>query len=72
MVLLVVFISSVVVGEAIAVGIGLLVERYTTPYIGLLTFIALYFAMFWAAWVFAVRITAPSSGLGGWSSNAQK
>jgi hypothetical protein len=53
--LLIVFIISLVIGEAIAVGVGLLVERHTTPYTGLVTFIACYFAMFWLAWRFAVR-----------------
>jgi hypothetical protein len=59
--LLIVFIISLVIGEAIAVGVGLLVERHTTPYTGLVTFIACYFAMFWLAWRFAVRITEPRS-----------
>jgi membrane protein implicated in regulation of membrane protease activity len=59
--LLVVFLISVVVGQVISVGIGLLVERQVTPYAGLVTFIACYFAMFWLAWRFAVRITEPGS-----------
>jgi hypothetical protein len=41
------------------IGVGLLVERHATPYTGLVTFIAFYFAMFWVAWRFAVRVTAP-------------
>jgi hypothetical protein len=61
--LLVVFIISVLVGQSISVGIGLLVERQTTPYTGLLTFIVCYFAMFWLAWRFAVRVTEPRSRL---------
>jgi membrane protein implicated in regulation of membrane protease activity len=59
--LLVVFIISVIVGQAISIVIGLLVERQVTPYAGLVTFIACYFAMFWLAWRFAVRITEPRS-----------
>jgi hypothetical protein len=57
--LLVVFIISVVIGQSLSIGLGLLVERYSTPYTGLLTFIGSYFAMFWLAWRFAIRITAP-------------
>jgi len=41
----------------------LVVERYSTPYTGLVTFIASYFAMFWVAWRLAVRITEPLSRL---------
>jgi hypothetical protein len=40
-----------------------MVERYSTPYTGLLTFMASYFAMFWIAWRLAVRITEPRSRL---------
>jgi hypothetical protein len=42
------------------------VERHTTPYTGLVTFISAYFLMFWLAWRFAVRITGPSTRLGAW------
>jgi hypothetical protein len=59
--LLLVFIASLLVGQSISVGIGLLVERHATPYTGLVTFIVCYFAMFWMAWRFAVRITEPRS-----------
>jgi hypothetical protein len=57
--LLLVFLISLLVGQSISVGIGLLVERHATPYTGLVTFIVLYFAMFWVAWRFAVRVTEP-------------
>jgi hypothetical protein len=40
-----------------------LVERHSTPYAGLVTFIVFYFAMFWAAWRFAVRVTEPRRGI---------
>ena len=63
--LLVVFLVTLLIGQALSIGMGLLVERHTTPYTGLITFIALYFAMFWLAWMFAVRITAPGARLGG-------
>jgi hypothetical protein len=59
--LLLVFLASLLVGQSISVGIGLLVERHATPYTGLVTFIVCYFAMFWMAWRFAVRVTEPRS-----------
>ncbi len=71
--LLFVFIVSLVVGQALSIFAGLLVERHYSPYAGLVTFIALYFVMFWVAWKFAVRITDPSTRLGSWlSSSAEK
>jgi hypothetical protein len=57
--LLVVFIMTLAVGQMISVGVGLLVERQTSPYTGLITFIAMYFATFLVAWRLSVRITAP-------------
>jgi hypothetical protein len=57
--LLFVFLTSLLVGQSISVGVGLLVERHATPYTGLVTFIVCYFAMFWVAWRFAVRVTEP-------------
>ena len=57
--LLLVFLASLLVGQSISVGVGLLVERHATPYTGLVTFIVCYFAMFWVAWRFAVRVTEP-------------
>jgi hypothetical protein len=59
--LLIIFIISLVIGQSLSIGLGLLVERYSTPYTGLVTFIGSYFAMFWLSWRFAVRITAPRS-----------
>jgi hypothetical protein len=59
--LLVIFLISVVIGQSLSIGLGLLVERYSTPYTGLITFIGSDFVMFWLAWRFAVRITAPRS-----------
>jgi hypothetical protein len=59
--LLIVFIISLVIGQSLSIGLGLVVERYSTPYTGMVTFIGSYFVMFWLAWRFAVRITAPRS-----------
>jgi hypothetical protein len=61
MALLFTFIICVIVGQSISLGLGLIVERYSTPYTGLLTFMASWFAMFWIAWRLAVRITEPRS-----------
>jgi hypothetical protein len=63
--LLIAFIILLVIGQSLSIGLGLLVERYSTPYTGMVSFIASYFVMFWVAWRFAVRITAPRSRLGG-------
>ena len=70
--LLIIFIISLVIGQSLSIGLGLLVERYSTPYTGLVTFITSYFLMFWLAWRFAVRITAPRSPERGGLSSAGK
>jgi len=57
--LLIVFVLTLLVGQSISIGIGLTVERYSTPYTGVIAFITSYFAMFWLAWRLAVRLTAP-------------
>jgi hypothetical protein len=57
--LLLVFLGTLLVGQSLSIGIGLLVERHATPYADLMAFIACYFAMFWLAWMFAVRVTKP-------------
>jgi hypothetical protein len=63
MALLLTFIVCLLIGQSLSIGVGLLVERYSTPYTGLVTFIVCYFAMFWLAWRLAVRITEPRSRL---------
>ncbi len=62
--LLLVFIGNVAIGQAIAIFLGLAVERYHSPYAGLVTFIALYFIAFVLAWRLAVKLTAPGTRLG--------
>jgi hypothetical protein len=62
--LLLAFVISLLVGQSISVGIGLLVERHATPYTGLVTFLVCFFAMIWLAWHIAVRVTEPRSRLG--------
>jgi hypothetical protein len=63
MTLLLTFIVCLLIGQSLSIGVGLLVERYSTPHTGLVTFIVCYFAMFWLAWRLAVRITEPRSRL---------
>jgi hypothetical protein len=57
--LLIVYLMTLVIGQAIAVAVGLTVERFYSPYTGLVVFIPLYFCVFWLAWLLAVRLTAP-------------
>ena len=47
MTLLLVFIVNVVIGQALAIFLGLAAERLHSPYAGLITFIVLYFSVFW-------------------------
>jgi hypothetical protein len=63
--LLIVFIVILLIGQGIAVSLGLAVERMTSPYTGLVTFIGLYFLVFVVAWWLAVRVT------GGFRSSAK-
>jgi len=59
--LLIVYIFSVIVGQSVSITVGLLVDRYFSSYTGLMVFIAMYFVVFWLAWRFSVRVTAPKS-----------
>ena len=54
--LLLTFLICLLVGQSLSIGLGLLVERYSTPVVANITS---YFAMFWLAWRVAVRITEP-------------
>jgi hypothetical protein len=58
MTLLIVYVASILVGDLVAVGIAELVEYYSKT-ASLWVFLALYFAVFWIAWRFAVHVTAP-------------
>ncbi len=57
--LIVTYLLTLIVVQSISIGAGLLVDRYYSSYGGLMVFIVLYFFMFWLAWQFAVRVTAP-------------
>jgi hypothetical protein len=59
--LLLVYLASLVVGQSIAVSVGLLVDRHYSTHGGLMVFIALYFGMFWLCWRIAVRVTEPKA-----------
>ena len=69
--LLLIFLVALLIGQSLSIGLGLLVERHATPYTGLVTFIACYFAMFWLAWRFAFRITESRGRLGRWAGSAE-
>jgi len=57
---LLVFVTSLVVGQSISIGAGLMVERLVSPYAGLVTFVGFYLAMFWLTWRLAVHVTGRS------------
>lgn len=59
LVLVAVFFVITMVGQTVAVSLGLLVERYLTAHAGVITFVICYFAVFWIAWRLAVRLTEP-------------
>jgi hypothetical protein len=58
-----VYFSYSVLGQGLSILLGLTVERYASPYTGLVTFIAAYFALFWFAWKAAVWLTEPGKRL---------
>jgi hypothetical protein len=59
--LLIAYVALVVVGQAGTIVIGLLIDYYYSPAVSLTVSIALYFFMFWLAWIVAVRVTEPKS-----------
>ena len=70
---LLIYVACMVVGQAIAVGIGLALDPYS-PTLALSVFIPLYYAMYWVAWRGALFLgdrskepAADSSGDGGGS-----
>jgi len=48
------------IGDAIAVFLGLVIEKFA-PAISMPIFLTMYFAVLWGAWVIAVRITEPKT-----------
>ena len=59
--LLIAYLACLFVTQAVAVGIGLVVDKAYSPYAGLVVFLVCYFTMFWVGWQIAVRITEPKS-----------
>jgi hypothetical protein len=59
--LLIVYVVIVVIGDAIAYGIGAAVERMWSPAVSLPVFLLLFFAVFGFGWLLAVRLTAPAA-----------
>ena len=71
---LIVYIFCVIIGQAIAVGVGLLIDPYSTT-AALAVFIPTYYGMYWVAWRIALLIVdrsprseADSSGGAGGSA----
>ena len=56
---LIVYLFCLIVGQAAAVGIGLLIDPYSKT-IALAVFIPLYYAMYWLAWRLALFIADPT------------
>jgi hypothetical protein len=51
-----IYVLFVVIGDAAAVTIATMVERFSEP-VSLMVFFALFILVFWLAWVLAVRVT---------------
>jgi cytochrome c biogenesis factor len=64
MTLIIAFVISVLVGDLIAVGIAEIIERFSEQ-LSLWVFLALFFLVFWGAWIIAVRVTAPRTASSG-------
>ena len=50
-----IYVLFVVIGDAAAVGIASVVERFSEP-ASLLVFFALFILVFWVSWMLAVRV----------------
>lgn len=59
--ILIIYVLTVVVGETVAVAVGLFLDR-TYPLASLPVSLSLFFIMLWLSWVFAVRWTEPKHG----------
>jgi hypothetical protein len=59
MALIIWYLSLVIAGDLLAYFIGLVVERQWGGWASMVVFLALYFALLWAAWVFSVWMTEP-------------
>jgi len=59
--IMVVYVLIVLVSESVVVAIGLVLDRIY-PAFSLTVSLSLFFAVLWAAWILAVRLTAPKHG----------
>jgi cyanate permease len=59
LVLIIYYVAFVIVGDLADYLIGLIVEREFGGHASLIVFLALYALVLWAAWFFAVWMTAP-------------
>jgi hypothetical protein len=57
---LIVFLICMILGQAGALGVGLLIDPYS-PTLALAFFIPAYYAMYWVAWRVALRIADNSA-----------
>ena len=58
MMLIIYYLVFVLFGDAVAIALSLWIER-SWPAASLPIFLALYFAILWAAWILAVRLSEP-------------
>jgi cyanate permease len=58
-VLIIYYVAFVILGDLADYLIGLIVEREFGGHASLIVFLALYAFVLWAAWLFAVWMTAP-------------
>jgi hypothetical protein len=74
--ILIIYVVCMIAGQAVAVGIGLLLDPYSKT-LALSVFIPLYYAMYWVAWRVALWIgdrspeAAPDSADGGGGSRTK-
>jgi hypothetical protein len=55
--LIAVYCVVVAIGEVIAFGLGLIVERFVVGSLSMLIYMAMFFAVLWAGWSLSVVIT---------------
>jgi hypothetical protein len=60
MALIVWYLGLVIAGDFLAYFVGLLVEYQFGGWASMMVFLALYFVLLWAAWIFSVWITEPT------------
>src|SRR3954465_10665408 len=57
--ILIIYLACMIAGQAVAVGIGLLLDPYSKT-LALSVFIPLYYAMYWVAWRVALLLSGRS------------